>query len=304
MTAADIASALGGAYRSGTWWRCRCPVHDSSRASLALRESARELIAYCHAGCSRADVIAELRRRGLLEANVGNTAEPPPAFAAKRPCRVTEATDRQRRIGLARDMWQSGLDAGRTVVERYLRSRGIEIRIPPSIRIIGMHTPYGRHAPTGDRRPVMVAAVEHVEHGFVGVSRTWLAMDGGGKSTLDPPRLFTGPVAGGAVRLGELRLDLPLIIAEGVESGLAASELLGWPAWAALSARGVAQLVLPTKARDIVIAADRDRNGVGEAAARQSAMRWAHERRRVRIIIPHRLGADANDLLCEAGRGD
>jgi putative DNA primase/helicase len=150
----------------------------------------------------------------------------------------------------------------------------------------------------------MVAAVEHVEHGFVGVSRTWLAMDGGGKSTLDPPRLFTGPVAGGAVRLGELRLDLPLIIAEGVESGLAASELLGWPAWAALSARGVAQLVLPTKARDIVIAADRDRNGVGEAAARQSAMRWAHERRRVRIIIPHRLGADANDLLCEAGRGD
>ena len=35
-TAATIAAALGGFYRSGAWWRCRCPVHHSRGATLAL----------------------------------------------------------------------------------------------------------------------------------------------------------------------------------------------------------------------------------------------------------------------------
>lgn len=46
----------------------------------------------------------------------------------------------------------------------------------------------------------MVALVERVEYGPVGVSRTFLAIDGSMKATLDPPRLFTGPVGGGAVQ--------------------------------------------------------------------------------------------------------
>ena len=37
MTVADIARALGAARRSGPWWRCRCPVHESRGATLALR---------------------------------------------------------------------------------------------------------------------------------------------------------------------------------------------------------------------------------------------------------------------------
>src|SRR5271170_6680152 len=91
---------------------------------------------------------------------------------------VTEAADRLRRIDLARDMWQYALPAGGPLVERYFRSRRIGIPVPPSIRFIGMHTPYRWHAPSGDRRPVMVAAVEHIEHGLIGVSRTFLAIDG------------------------------------------------------------------------------------------------------------------------------
>ena len=35
--AETIAIALGGACRSGAWWRCRCPVHQSSGATLALQ---------------------------------------------------------------------------------------------------------------------------------------------------------------------------------------------------------------------------------------------------------------------------
>lgn len=104
-------------------------------------------------------------------------------------------------------------------------------------------------------------------------------------------------IAGGAVRLGELRPEVPVIVAEGLESALAASELLGWPAWAALSAGGIERLILPVEARDVVITCDSDASGVGERGARRAALRWAAEGRRVRLVIPDQVGADPNDLL-------
>jgi len=41
MRAAEIAKACGGAYRSGSWWRCVCPVHGSRTGrgtTLSLRD--------------------------------------------------------------------------------------------------------------------------------------------------------------------------------------------------------------------------------------------------------------------------
>ena len=55
-------------------------------------------------------------------------------------------------------------------------------------------------------------------------------------------------------------------------------------------------LVLPAEARMVIIAADRDPNGVGERAARDAAERFLVEGRRVRIALPHRFG-DYNDIL-------
>jgi putative DNA primase/helicase len=104
------------------------------------------------------------------------------------------------------------------------------------------------------------------------------------------------------VRLGELRLDAPLVVGEGIESTMAASEISGWPGWAGLSAGGVERLVLPAEARDIRIVCDRDRSGIGERSARIAAAQWQGEGRRVRLVIPDRIGADANDLLRELHR--
>ena len=153
----------------------------------------------------------------LLDSQTDSCPQPAdPATEQRR--RKADAADRQRRIDFARDMWQSALPAHGTIVERDLPARGITILVPPTIRFIGMHTPYAWHPASGQRRPVMVAADEHVEHGLVGVSRTFLAIDGSCcKATLDPPRLFTGAIVGGAVRLGELRPIAPLVIAEGID---------------------------------------------------------------------------------------
>jgi hypothetical protein len=67
----------------------------------------------------------------------------------------------------------------------------------------------------------------------------------------------------------------------------------GTPTWAALSARGIRNLVLPEIAREVVIAADPD--PVGLIAARAAARRWLDGGLRVAIARPP-LGVDFNDL--------
>ena len=111
--------------------------------------------------------------------------------------------DRQRRIRLARDIWAQARPAAETVAERYLRGRDISIPIPPTVRFLPAGDLYALHPWSGERRPVMVAAVEHIEHGLVAVHRTWLIPDGSGKATITPQRITTGPVGGAAARLGQ-----------------------------------------------------------------------------------------------------
>jgi len=78
MTGAEkIAAVLGGAHRSGDWWRCRCPVHGSRGATLALRDGDRGLIVKCFADCDPRDILAELRRRRLITGR-GDDAGPAP----------------------------------------------------------------------------------------------------------------------------------------------------------------------------------------------------------------------------------
>ena len=58
ILAEKIAVSLGSARRSGAWWRCRCPVHDSRGPTLALRDGERGLLVKCFAGCEARDVFA------------------------------------------------------------------------------------------------------------------------------------------------------------------------------------------------------------------------------------------------------
>ncbi len=301
MTAAErIAKVLSGAYRSGRWWRSRCPVHGSRGGTLALRDGDRGLVVHCHAGCDRREILAELRRRGLL----GGRAAPGPearrdqsdARRAVGDRRDVDEADRRRRIAEALDIWnESYPDTLTGLVGRYLWSRGIYHPVPPTIRMHGAFGPYGRHLQSGERRPQMVALVEHVDHGPVGVSRTFLAIDGSGKASLDPPRLFCGPVKGAAVRLAPACETL--MVGEGIETCLALMQVQALPGWAALSTSGLKALVLPTVVRTVIILADNDANGAGERAARAAAERWLAEGRRVRLAMPTEAGSDFNDVL-------
>jgi putative DNA primase/helicase len=285
-----IAAALGSSYRSGSWWRCRCPVHQSSGATLALRDGPQGLIACCHAGCRGDDVLDELCRLGLLSRGGDLVA------VAKIVHREAEQRDRQRRIAAALDFWHhETVSPDGTAVERHWRARGLAPPMPSTLRA---SRSWLRH-PEGGCRPAMVALVEHVDHGPTAIHRTWLTIDGTAKASFRTPRLSLGPTGGAAVRLAHANQRQPLVVAEGIETAAAVMTATGLPTWAALSATGIERLILPPLplAAIVIIAADHDRNGVGERAARTAAQRWLAEGRRVRIALPPVPDSDWNDIL-------
>jgi hypothetical protein len=126
------------------------------------------------------------------------------------------------------------------------------------------------------------------------IHRTYLGRDGAGKAPVEPTKMMLGPCRGGAVRLA-VPGDV-LMVGEGIETCLAAMQVSGHPAWAALSTSGLRSLELPTNIRDVIVLADGD--DPGEAAARDCAWRWKREGRRVRIARPPQ-GLDFNDMLMD-----
>jgi hypothetical protein len=126
----------------------------------------------------------------------------------------------------------------------------------------------------------------------IAIHRTFIARDGAGKAPVEPSKMILGPCHGGVVRLAE-RGEV-LMVAEGIETGLAAMQATGHAAWAALSTSGLRGLDLPRDVHDVIVLADGD--DPGEAAAQDCAWRWKQEGRRVRIARPPQ-GLDFNDLL-------
>jgi putative DNA primase/helicase len=147
MTALEIARSLGGACRSGRWWRCRCPVHSSRGPTLALRDGEHGVIAYCHAGCSQGDVLIELQRHGLLGRT---TAANPPARESDR----ARARDLDLgRATAAHPIWDAAQAAGATPLTSYLAGRGIGHRPATRAALCAGAASSRRRLSTGDRSP-------------------------------------------------------------------------------------------------------------------------------------------------------
>ncbi|MGE3064903.1 MAG: toprim domain-containing protein [Hyphomicrobiaceae bacterium] len=244
------------------------------------------MLVRCHAGCDQQDVIAALRARGVWDAD-----ERRPIRFSRKPDRMPPPetdTDSIRRMEAALALWRASHPAEGTPVETYLRSRGLTIPIPPSIRF---HN--GLKHPSGGIWPAMVALVTHGADGSpIGIHRTFLAADGSAKAPVQPPKMMLGPCRDGAVRLANPQ-DV-LMVGEGIETCLAAMQASGRPAWSALSTSGLRTLNLPRDVSNIIVLADGD--DPGEAAARDCGWRWKREGRRVRIARPPQ-GTDFNDLL-------
>ena len=299
MNAQELTRALGGRWH-GSYGTGFCPTHDDGRTpGLKITDDDRKddgIDLHCFAGCDWRDVKDELRERGLLSAVSRSTA---PARRRRRQHRSAQSQpidDDGRRIALARELWRKAVPVPGTPAHAYLRSRGITIEPPPSLRYLAA----AKHTPTGLILPALVAGMTRwPERRVEAVQRTFLSVDGSDKARVSQPRMTLGPARGGAVRLAPIGADLALC--EGVEDGLSVMQATGTPAWACLGTSGLRAVVLPPLPSASMVTIFADGDEAGEKAARELAERLAGEGRRVSIARPS-MGKDFNDTLRAAAR--
>jgi putative DNA primase/helicase len=251
---------------------------DDRHPSLSITISGRRLLLHCFAGCSYASIVAALERLNLWPVTVDQDEHPTRPDSPGFPTGLIEFDAQLRH-------------PEKSVVERYLANRGIDVR---AVNDIAYHRK-AFHKPTGTWWPCMVAAVRDVDGRVRSLHRTFLSYtDPPTKAPIEKPRmLWLGATCSGcAIRLAPA--GRTLVIGEGIETVASAMVQLGLPGWSAISVPGLKTIELPDLVGDVVIAADNDKPGITAAIA--AAQRLRRTGRAVRIEKPASV-KDFNDLL-------
>jgi len=308
---AEVGEALLGppSYRSRAEWRW------GRRGSLALAVAgAKAGLWHDHERGEGGDVLALVMRERCCDFAEAVrfarawTSAPPPMPARKpggqpppppRPPAPPAAPDDAEREAQALRLWhESREDIAGTPAESYLLSRGIRPeRLPPHAGLVGWPPTLRWHEPTG----ALVIGVNCAETGLIrSIQRILIAPDGSPRRRPDGSKikLSFGRIAGRAASFGwHPDPEGRWAVAEGVESALAAAQLLGIPCWASLGTSNMRRIVPPAWARAVTVVADHDEAGL--RAAQEAARRLRERRLQVRIVTPEAAKADAADLARE-----
>lgn len=292
-SANSVTVALGGHWY-GDYGTAPCPVcqteHRTDQNALTLRDGHNgQLLADCKKSkCSFSSIRAVLAFRDLSVTAVRTD----PAQAAKR--NQERRQEAMLKANWALEIWMDARPLQASPAEQYLReTRGIAGPLPDTLRF----HPGTRH-PTGVQLPALLAMVEGIE--LFALHRTYLAPDGTRKAATQPDKAMLGPCGGGAVRLSASPTG-PLVVCEGIETGLSLVDMIREPAtvWACLSAPGMKSLRLPNAAGRLIVATDGDdpgREAGAQLAQRASSLGWRVDK----LDAPD--GMDWNDYLREGNR--
>lgn len=275
---ADIARELVGAAPSG---RSRDALRFRRRGSLSVAVAGPERGRwYDHEagiGGDALGLIAHLRqcpmRDALDWARRWSGGAVAPRVVRPEPVRPAPGT-----ATLARALWREAVPARGTLVETYLRGRGLALPGDAPLRFHGA-CPRGR-----ERLPAMLALMSDARSAApCGVHRTFLAPDGSGKAP-GQAKMMAGRA--GVIRLvPDEDVTEGLGIAEGIETALAVMQRMDWqPVWAATSAGAIARLPALPGIEALTIFADRD--GAGMAAATSCEECWQAAGAEVRVLAP------------------
>jgi Toprim domain len=182
----------------------------------------------------------------------------------------------EQQLGKTRWLWRMAAPACGTPAETYLRSRGIEVPPPATIRFLRPRKP-GHH-------PAMVVAfglpiepepgvLDIADDAVRGVPLTLLRPDGSGKAKAIPNKLTIGTCSGVPMVLAAPNDLLGLAVAEGAEEALTVHQLTGLGVWASGGASRLPALAdtVPDyidTVRVMVDADDAGRRGAHELARR------------------------------------
>lgn len=191
-------------------------------------------------------------------------------------------------------------------VGQYLVHRGLGklTKVPQALRMAAL--PYFDDGREIGRFPVMLGAVTNQHGVMVALHRTYVTTAGRKAPVPQPKKLSrtTGLLAGASIKLFEPTIidsKVVLGVAEGVETALACYLASGIPTWSCMNAGGVRTFEWPHGLQSLVVFADNDASGVGQAAARDLAGRAAAAGIEVRVLVPEIVGTDWLDAYVAGG---
>jgi hypothetical protein len=277
------------------WCICKCPSHSDEHPSLSIKDVVYGRLFHCFAGCYREEIIAAIntlyRHGGLYRSR------------QVKPSRIADsATGYDPMTSVRRILAESETDAA--LMRCFYRDhRSIMLPLPPALRF----HPSLWHAESGTFGPGIVAPVCDLQGDVRGLYRLWLDPLTGGKAKLSPVRKALGPIKGNAIHLiGEPDDGEILYIAEGVENALAYVEIAGpckqgTLVWSAVSAPGIAALIVPERVHSVIVLLDKDEAAlaaVNTLSRRLEAQgHRAHVSVRTPLSDPPADPQDFNDML-------
>lgn len=279
--AREIVDSLGGTWRRNRGM-CRCPAHDDRTPSLSVSLGQRAILFHCFAGCSRAEIISALGRRGV------RTRELFDGSGGPLPELVREETADRNAVRL----WRGAVALKGSAAEAYLAKRGVT-QLSPDLRF-HRRTPLGPHGAVRFL-PAMLAAVR-TDLGVIAVHRTFLDPAEARLADFERPKRALGSLQNGAVCLTAPR-DGRLGLAEGIETALSAMQIFGVPCWATLGNERFGLVAIPESVRELHLFVDNDRGG--DLAEERGREAYRQEGRRILARRPANLDTDWNDVLLE-----
>ena len=188
---AHIARRLGGEC-VGSQISCPGPGHSPRDRSLSVKFNGDgSFVVHSHAG----DDFATCRDH--VKSVIGGIQQ---------PLRLVLPHETEKNLHRAKHLWTCRKAARGTVVERYLKSRGISI-VPDGI---------GYLEPGAYQYPAMIAAFGDTKEPR-GIHLTFLKQDGSGKTDTDRAKIMLGPSCSFPIVVAEPNDLLGLAITEGIE---------------------------------------------------------------------------------------
>ncbi len=272
------ASALRGEIVGRDEILCPGPGHDLRDRSLSVRISASSpdgFLTHSFAGDDWRECRDHVRR--LL--GIERDRQTAPRLATEIRRRAPPALKDNSGTAPALALWRASVDPRRTLAERYLSGRGLDLGDDIAGAVLRWNAAIG----------AMVALFHDIRTDEPrAVSRTFLDSEGRKLG-----RKFLGPVGGGAIKLDSDEGVLGgLHIGEGVETSMSARQLGLRPAWALGSKGAIRSFPIVNGIEALTILAEPDAAAEVEACA----ARW-HAAGREVLINRAIGGKDLNDTL-------
>lgn len=313
MTPAEELARNVGAKRSGNQFLVRCPAHEDKHPSCMFWQGHTSIRVKCNSGCYAEDIIgiwrdqgawpkAEDRGRRTRSGGEGGRAVGAP------PLSPQMLADIARRRDLALAIWREAVDPAGTLVDRYLKRRGLDLSVVSTSSrgardVIRFHPTCPRGEAGGGakgwRQPAMICLMRDIRSDRpMAIHRRYLTPDG----LRDGKPVTLGPVDGCAIKLVShadtfceaLAYCSLLHIAEGVETGIAALMQNYRPLWS-LGAAGEIKKFPPLFAvGELMVLADHDKAGI--AAAQWVREVWRDAGKRASALMPIAEGCDFADV--------